>query len=241
MNTTKPGPNKFISLCWLALLFWAMVGYAVTAFKIDALFFQKVYLPFLPLNFVSRHLAWGDFIFLFLAALNLFLFATAYLGLKSAVRCFLLIALGSAAVETIGTLSGYPFGYYLYTANLGPRVCRLLPLAIPLAWWTVVAGFYFTVRNRFPGWNQRLVALGTACCATAFDCLMEPFAWLVKSYWLWVPGFVPWQNYVAWFALSFLLARFSPLHGDHAPSDIRKPSVILALMAGLFVLGRLVA
>ena len=230
--------NQSTPWCWWALIGWSAAGYAVTVFKIDAGFIHSMHLPQRVDEFVSACLPWGDFIFLFLAALNVFHFAIDHLGWKTAGKSFVVIALGSAAIETLGTLSGFPFGYYLYTSNLGPRIFGILPLAIPLAWWAVIGGFYFVIRSRFPRWNQRWVALGSAACATAFDRIMEPFAWLVKQYWIWVPGYIPWQNYVAWFALSFLLARLAPLHGQQAPANTVKPALILALMAGLFILGR---
>ena len=38
---------------------------------------------------------------------------------------------------------------------------------------------------------------------TAFDILMEPAA-MALNYWNWENGVVPFQNYLAWFVLSFI-------------------------------------
>jgi len=197
-----------------------------------------------PLNntlnfFVRSSLQWGDFIFLLLGFLNLLLFSAAHLGWRQTCLCCAGVLLLSAVAETVGTLTGFPFGNYYYTPVLGPRLGGVLPLAIPLAWWTVLSGFYFILHDLRPTWTPRLLALGTAFAAVGFDWILEPFAWQVRHYWIWAGLAVPLQNYLSWFVLSFALARLLPLHGRQAPGRRLIPALTLGLMLLLFVAGRL--
>ncbi len=124
------------------------------------------------------------------------------------------LALGlSFAAEWIGVATGWPYGAYVYTDRLGPRLFGAVPLAIPFAWTTLVLGGYLTAESivlRLTGRTRPiLTALVGAALATGIDLGLEPAAALARGYWTWLePGpyyGVPTMNFVGWFATALVL------------------------------------
>lgn len=235
-----PAAERFSETAWWVFLIWSTVGLVIMATGISEETIRGWDLGSAWETAALTCLHWGDFLFLLFGALVVGTTAAGVLPPRDLVRAVLVIALGSGIVETIGTLTGFPFGAYTYMGRMGPQLGPL-PLAIPVAWWLVVAGIYLTTRRLLPAAGRRTLCVVTAAAATAFDWIMEPFAWLVRGYWIWHDGAVPWQNYAAWFVLSFILARLAPLHAL-APwkTDLRAAGVVL-LTTLLFIVGRLAA
>ncbi|MEU4691186.1 carotenoid biosynthesis protein [Actinoplanes sp. NPDC023714] len=134
---------------------------------------------------------------------------------------------GGFAVEAIGVATGFPFGTYDYSGELGPKVLGV-PLIIPLAWtWMAWPAWLAAVRvTRSRAARIALAAAGLA----AWDLFLDP-QMVAEGYWRWhdpvpalpgVPG-IPIGNYLGWLgfavvlmtALSFALGGLSePLPGD---------------------------
>lgn len=237
---SKTPTEKYSDTVWVVFLIWSTVGLVIMATGLSEQTIMGWHIDSALARAALTCLHWGDFLFLLFGALVVGTTAAQVLPQRDLFRAVLIIAAGSAVVETIGTLTGFPFGSYTYMNRMGPQIGPL-PLAIPTAWWLVVAGFYLTARRLFPTLGRRTLCLITAAAATGFDWIMEPFAWEVRGYWIWHDGSVPLENYAAWFALSFILARLAPLHAV-APwkTDLRAAGVIL-LTVLLFIIGRLAA
>lgn len=225
-------------ISWLVFLIWSTVGLAIVASGFDAAAIERLGWPAWITRFAIGILGWGDFLFLFFAACVVFAVAWHAMGLAYCLRAAAIVMIGSGVVETIGTWTGFPFGAYTYMGRMGPQIGPL-PLAIPLAWWLVVGGFYLSGRQLLPLADARMLSLGTAAAATFFDWILEPFAWQVRGYWVWHDGAVPVQNYAAWFALSFILARISPFHRAVPQRLDLRPAGALTLTLLLFIIGRL--
>src|SRR4051812_31352267 len=54
-------------------------------------------------------------------------------GVRAAAALIATATLGGFAVEAIGVATGFPFGTYDYSGELGPKILGV-PLIIPLAW-----------------------------------------------------------------------------------------------------------
>ena len=54
-------------------------------------------------------------------------------GVRAALALVGTATVGGFAVEAVGVATGFPFGTYDYSGQLGPRVLGV-PLIIPLAW-----------------------------------------------------------------------------------------------------------
>jgi putative membrane protein len=189
--------------------------------------------PFGPLS---------DFLFIFFAALVVFLTEVRIIGWGKALCAFGWVAIVSGLVESIGTLSGFPFGNYTYTEAFGPRLFGLLPLAIPLAWWLVLMPVYRLLgllRQRSALVFVALVAIGV----TAVDFVIEPVAVVIKGYWIWQDGGfyygVPWTNFVGWIltaaVLTIGLNRILPKSDPFARPTTRQHAWLLILVLSFFM------
>ncbi|WP_328467056.1 carotenoid biosynthesis protein [Actinoplanes sp. NBC_00393] len=117
--------------------------------------------------------------------------------------------LGGFAVEAIGVATGFPFGTYDYSGELGPKLLGV-PLIIPLAWtwmaWPAWLAAVRVVRGRLA--RIALAAAGLA----AWDLFLDP-QMVAEGYWRWqdavpaLPGLpgIPISNYLGWLGFALLL------------------------------------
>lgn len=133
-------------------------------------------------------------------------------------------AVGLAA-EVVGVHVGLPFGAYVYTATLAPRVLGV-PLVMAAAW--VVLFAYVRQMARRP--------LAAAAWMTAIDLVIDPLAANRLGYWVWAhPGpyyGIPWSNFAGWFAVSLLLFSL-----DRGPAQAEGRVRWLGLSVVLFFTG----
>jgi uncharacterized membrane protein len=133
----------------------------------------------------------------------------------AALYAFLAVYLVSLASELMGTGWGIPFGPYSYTSLLGPKWFQLVPLLIPLSWFTMSWVSWVIARHR--SWGLRAVLLGTALLV-AWDLLLDPAMSRVTSYWVWGEAGsyygMPWSNLLGWgvtgLVLFIILNKLAP-------------------------------
>jgi len=151
-----------------------------------------------------------------LTTIVFFLFSLAhaiyYLGRRNAALLFATTFIVSLFFESINLVSGgWVFGPLIYTHKLGFKVFELVPLLIPVTWFTV--GYLsLLIAERLLGREQltreRIIklALLAAVILTTWDLGMDPMM-VNKQYWTWkVDGYyfgIPLQNYLGWLVTSF--------------------------------------
>jgi putative membrane protein len=112
----------------------------------------------------------------------------------------------SLASELLGTSLGIPFGAYSYTSLLGPKWFNLVPLLIPLSWFTMSWACWVIARQRTSG--TPAILFGTALLI-AWDLLLDPAMSKVTSYWVWGEAGsyygMPWSNLFGWGVTGLLL------------------------------------
>lgn len=155
-------------------------------------------------------------------------------GVRAAAGLVATATLGGFAVEALGVATGFPFGTYDYSGQLGPKLLGV-PLIIPLAW-TWMAWPAWLAAVRLARARVARVALAAAGLA-AWDLFLDP-QMVAEGYWSWhsptpalpgVPG-IPIGNYFGW--LGFALVLMAVLSLAAGPStDIGDPQdrPILAL------------
>lgn len=236
--------NGFYDLPFRVFIIWAMVGFLITGMNVSILTVESWELPALLSQFFTQCLLLGDFIFNALAALVVLLLYSQWIGWGRSLTGLFLVGFCGALAEWVGTKTGFPFGDYHYTANMGPMIAGQLPWAIPLAWWTVVGAFHLLFRTCWNALGPWTTALSVGTAATLFDWLMEPYAWQIKAYWIWHQGSVPLLNYISWFVLaavfSVVLNAVGAINKPHRSHATWQAAVVLALMVGIFLLGRAV-
>ena len=138
----------------------------------------------------------------------------------------------------------------MYTGHFGPRIAGVVPAAIPLAWLVVILCGRNLVLLLQPTADRLALAARTSVVAELTAQNLEPVAWHVRQYWLWYPlqvpppsDWPPWQNYAAWFVLSFTLAGVLPADGSLRPRrpTRSRPVVLLGLLNALLALVRVSA
>jgi uncharacterized membrane protein len=234
------GWNALEKGAFAAFLFWAAAGLIFTSCRITVSGMAAWPLPETLRDFVALCLRTGDPILILLAFANTHLHAARQWTPALARRWALTVIALSLAVETLGVLTGFPFGAYRYSDLFGPML-GAVPLTIPLAWHVVLTNALFVVRAVVPHRSRAAEAGLVALLGTAYDYILEPFATTVKGYWQWRGGTIPMQNYFAWFAVGGLLVwAFAPTSATRFPRDPR-PAVILGATVAIFVAGRLFA
>ena len=130
-------------------------------------------------------------------------------GVRAAAALVATAALGGFAVEAVGVATGFPFGTYDYSGQLGPKLLGV-PLIIPLAW-TWMAWPAWLAAVRLTGATVGRVVLAAAGLA-AWDLFLDP-QMVAEGYWTWrsptpalpgVPG-IPIGNYLGWAGFALLL------------------------------------
>src|SRR4051794_4687344 len=116
---------------------------------------------------------------------------------------------GGFAVEAVGVATGFPFGTYDYSGQLGPKLLGV-PLIIPLAWTWMAWPAWLAAIRLAAGRAARvlLAAIGLA----AWDLFLDP-QMVGEGYWTWrdpvpalpgVPG-IPVGNYLGWAGFALVL------------------------------------
>ncbi|MFC7532684.1 carotenoid biosynthesis protein [Actinoplanes sp. GCM10030250] len=133
--------------------------------------------------------------------------------------------LGGFVVEAVGVATGFPFGTYDYSGELGPKLLGV-PLIIPLAWTWMAWPAWLAALRVARGRAARIV-LAAAGLAT-WDLFLDP-QMVAEGYWRWhdpvpaLPGLsgIPISNYLGWlgFALLLMTALSVTMQRDPSPQD----------------------
>lgn len=148
----------------------------------------------------GRQFLWTTTIFLGLQALILFLLIGKLSSIVSASVSAALVFVMSFFIEWWGVNTGFPFGNYVYTDILQPKIFGV-PLAITFAWFTVTSSSLLITKYFSHG--AVTAAFISAVLILSTDIMLEPFASFVNNYWLWDMSKIPLQNFVAWLVIGF--------------------------------------
>ncbi|HSI82198.1 MAG: carotenoid biosynthesis protein [Candidatus Methylacidiphilales bacterium] len=232
----------------VAFLFWVVCGLSFAPFRVQPSDAYRLswlsWTPWFIQHFVYLCLLWGDVVLIILAAVNTHFAAVRQWGRAEAVKWGVIVMVVSGILETVGTLTTYPFGPYVYTDAFGPRIGGILPITIPLAWLIVMTNFLILVRQFIPFASARVQAVSVAVLATMFDFVLEPFAVYIKQYWIWLRSAndlpIPLTNYFSWWGIAFLLTLLAAPQvtlrwGDTEP----RSALIIVCMLAIFIVTRL--
>jgi len=136
------------------------------------------------------------------------------------------LALGASAAaigfasEVAGVATGRPFGHYVYSGKLGPRVAGVPLLAA--AAWTMMARPAWVVAGLVAHRRASRVALAAGALA-AWDVFLDP-RMVRDGYWAWPMGGrfedVPASNFAGWLAVGgAIFAVWSALDGERPARD----------------------
>ena len=139
--------------------------------------------------------------------------AGARLGWKQALTLVLLSFLVSLLFESVGVGTGWIFGPYHYSENLGLKFLGLVPYIIPFAWFMMMYPAFLMAHWLAPKPTGRLsralvVAATTGVIMTSWDLLMDPLM-VQGGHWVWeIQGAyfgIPIQNFWGWWLTTFVI------------------------------------
>jgi len=148
-------------------------------------------------------------------------------GARTALALITTATLGGFAVEAVGVATGFPFGAYDYSGELGPKLLGV-PLIIPLAW-TWMAWPAWIAAGHLSSTAGGRIAIGAVGLAT-WDLFLDP-QMVAAGYWRWSTGDVPVRNYLAWLLVAAaMMALLQLLTGaQRQPVRVDAPVLVLYL------------
>ena len=183
---------------------------------------------------------WTTSLYLFVQAICSAIFLFEASGNKKSLPVVILIFIVSIIIETIGVITGFPFGNYMYTDTLQPILFSTVPMAIGFAWVTLSVNSFLCVRY-FLGENKNtLVVLLSGAFIALIDVILEPFASFINKYWLWENGDIPFQNYLSWFIIGILFSYILNKITGRFKINVFFPIAVLVLMVLQFLVINLV-
>ncbi len=145
------------------------------------------------------------------------------------VVLYFIIAVAGFLVEVAGVYTGLVFGDYRYEQVLGAKLMDT-PLIIGANWLMLIYFVYHLVsRTGISRWMQ---VIAGALLMVAYDVILEPVA-IRMNMWEWQGGDIPFQNYTAWFIISFVF--LSMLHIFKVRAENRIASGLFAVQAGFII------
>src|SRR5215217_3189399 len=181
----------------------------------------------------------GSYVFTFLIALPAFIALFGYLGALRAALSLLALAVFGYVVETIGVVTGFPYGPFHYGEALGGRILGLVPYLLPISYAPLVIGAV-AASWRSELQNRALWILRSALLLTLIDGVLDPGA-ASLGFWVWPEGGayygVPLSNYAGWLlsgtlAAALLLAT-GRWRGAPPPGLLDSAVVALAFWTGV--------
>lgn len=100
--------------------------------------------------------------------------------------------------QALGVNSGFPFGEFAYTNQLGPKLLDV-PVIVPFSWLAILIPAWVAA-DKVLRYRNVVVA---AIIVTASDAVLE-FAADALDLWHWRGGLPTELNYISWFAVSYV-------------------------------------
>ncbi len=164
---------------------------------------------------------WPEGLLLILTAATLIASLTRHLPGQNVMLAAIIIAFIGGAAQSLGALTGVPFGPYVYTDHMGQQLFPPMPWAVPIVWVTAVLVSRGVARLILRPWRRtstygfRLIGL-TLLLVLLLDVGWEVFATRVKQYWFWQPTKLPFDwygapvtNFLGWAVTTLLILAFA--------------------------------
>jgi uncharacterized membrane protein len=177
------------------------IGYAVIGLHADQFF------PSFPIAKVNLILTWSMIIGsqgqIWLSFVILIVALTLKVR-KKWLLVFCSVYIATLVIEICGTLTGFPFGCYRFSALLGPRWFNLVPISIPISWFCISLSSYGISTLVFGEHKQRWIRIFAGVILSLnIDLSLDPAMSHLLPFWEWFhsgPYYgIPIQNYAGWF------------------------------------------
>ena len=187
---------------------------------------------------------------------------TCRYGWRHFLVFFMLTFVISWSYETSSILTGFPFGHYVYTDKLGPKLW-LVPLLIMPAYfsmgyiaWTLGHTLLDRFDDRLAGAEVVLVPVLASFVMVMWDLVIDPASSTITGAWIWRDGGgyfgVPLVNFLGWYLCVFTIYLVFALYLQRSAEGTKVTSLrstnlgerstwaLPALMYGAVMLTRLI-
>ncbi len=130
-----------------------------------------------------------------------------YLGARKGVLIILSLGVFGYVVETVGVVTGLPYGEFFYGDQLGGKLFGIVPYLLPVSYVPLVIGA--VAASWRLGGSRPFFVLRSAFLLTIMDGVLDPGA-AALGFWVWPDGGfyfgVPASNFLGWMISSSLAA-----------------------------------
>jgi len=164
---------------------------------------------------------WPDGLLVVLAAAATLAWLTTQLPGQNVMLAGIIIGFIAGAIESVGALTGVPFGPKSFTSNIGQELFHPLPWAMPVVWLILVLNARGVARLLLKPWrrtpNYGFWLIGLASGLVAFVQLgLDPYANRVKHFWIWAESktslqwyTAPWVNFISCLVTATIILAFA--------------------------------
>jgi len=171
---------------------------------------------------------------------TLFLFSvlhgTTYYRFKDFFAFFIISFLVSNIFENIGVITGFPFGYYHYTDQIGPKLLHV-PIIVGFAYFSVgylswilahaLLGKYNMILHKGDIFVVPIIASFIMVC---WDLVMDPLSSTLGNQWVWHNGGgyfgVPFKNFMGWYLVVYTYTQLFALYLNRFAPHSSEPTNI---------------
>lgn len=144
-----------------------------------------------------------------------FMHGARRIGWPAMLSFFVIAFVISWCMESLSIATGFPFGHYHYTDNLGPKLGTVPLLIMPAYFsmcyvsWTLAHAVLDKFDHRADALQRFAVPVVAAFIMVMWDLCMDPSRATVTQAWIWHHGGsyfgVPFVNFMGWFLTVYLI------------------------------------
>lgn len=147
-----------------------------------------------------------------------------WLGVRIGLLLVASLGLFAYFIEIVGLLTGFPYGHFTYSSNVGVLLFEFIPISLPFAWAPLMIGAVaLSYKHKS---NVLLFLLSTVAFLLAIDVILDPGA-VYLGFWSYGNGGVwynvPISNYIGWVisgAVGFTIMYFFAKSHSNPPTYI---------------------
>ncbi len=167
--------------------------------------FSFFFTSWLVANVPIGNTVWVSALFIVLLALPSYYYLFKWIGLQKSVLIIGIFGVFPILIEAIGISTGFPYGKFHYTDQMGFKVFGLVPWSVVFAFAPLLLGS-ITIASQITR-DTRITLPLSAILLVMVDLILDPAA-VVLNIWVWNhPGpyyGIPISNYIGWFFTAFI-------------------------------------
>lgn len=173
-------------------------------------------------------------VFTVLFALPALFGLVAWAGVKKSLFLFLSLSVFSYFIESLGLITGFPYGEFSYSSKVGILIFNFIPVTLPFAWIPLLLGaFSFSYHYKS---NALKFFFLTVLLTVLIDIVLDPGAvnlgfWKFSGGGIWYG--VPLSNFIGWLisgAIGFMITKRILKGAESIPPQYMSYSYLYSLV-----------